>query len=152
MKTNAKEIQRATQTLGFASERFRRLPSDEASRVYQSARKHFVPRGKPRWWWEHFPSCTGVRFIDGDGWQHLTDLVPEADERVWFIAEDFVAPQYSLWEASVRDIQTLIGECYGFEYYVVQQQFHWLICENHHDYLVSVGREVEEKLRKFETD
>lgn len=150
MKANEDEIQRATEVLGFPSERFRRLPSDEAEHVYLSALRHFVPRGQPRWWWEHFPTSTGVRFTHGDGWQHLTDIVPNADELVWFIAEDFVAPEYSVWEASVRDIQALIGECYGFEFYLIQQQLHWLICQNHHGVVVAVGKQVEEKLREYE--
>ncbi len=151
MDTNADEIQRATQALGFAPERFRRLPTDEAQRVYQSALRHFVPRGQPRWWWEHFSTSTGVYFTNGDGWRHFTEIVPDADERVWFIAEDFVAPEYSVWEASVRDVQAVIGKCYGFEFYVIQQQLHWLLCENHHDVVVAVGRVVEERLRKYES-
>src|SRR5215475_9244620 len=129
MDTNADEIQRATQVLGFTTERFRRLPPDEAQRVYQSALRHFVPRGQPRWWWEHFPASTGVHFTAGDGWRHLAEIVPDAGERVWFIAEDFVAPEYSVWEASVRDIQAVIGECYGFEFYLIQQQHYWLVCQ-----------------------
>ena len=148
--TNADEIQRATQTLGFGLERFRRLPVEDAQRVYESALRHFVPQGQPRWWWEHFPTSTGVHFTDGDGWRHLTELVPDADERVWFIAEDFVAPEYSVWEASVRDIQAVIAECYGFEFYVIQQQFRWLVCENHHDVVVAVGAEVEDRLREYD--
>ncbi len=152
MDNNANEIQRATVTLGFSPERFRPLPPDEAQRVYESALRHFVPRGHPRWWWEHFPSRTGVDFRDGDGWQHLIELVPDADERVWFIAESFVAPGYSVWEASVRDIQAVIGECYGFEYYVIQQHFRWLICENHHDVVIAVGSEIEDRLREYDAD
>ena len=147
--TNADEIQRATEFLGFSLERFRHLPPDEAQRVYESSLRHFVPRGRPRWWWEHFPSSTGVHFIKGDGGQHLAELVPDADERVWFIAEDFVAPEYSVWEASTRDIQAVIGECYGFEFYVIQQQLRWLVCKNHHAVVVAVGSEVEDRLREY---
>jgi hypothetical protein len=66
---------------------------------------------------------------------------------VWFIAEDHVAPEYSVWEASVQDIQAVVGECSAFEFYVIQQQFRWLICENHHNVVVAVGAEVEGRLR-----
>jgi hypothetical protein len=146
---DAREIARATQALGFASERFRRLPPDEAERIHQSALRHFVPHGQPRWWWEHFPESTAVRFAGGDGWRHLAEIVPDADESVWFIAEDHALPGYSVWEASVCDIQAVVGECYGFEFYVIQRQYHWLVCENHHDVVVAVGWEVEDRLRKY---
>ncbi len=147
MDTNAHEILRATQALGLGPERFRRLPVKEAQRVYESAMRHFVPQGRPRWWWEHFPESTAVHFMDGDGWRHLTGLVPDADERVWFIAEDFVEPLHSVWEASVRDVQAVLAECPSFEFYLVQQQCRWLVCENHHDVIVAVGGEVEARLR-----
>jgi hypothetical protein len=149
--TNADDIKRAIDTLGFFSERFRLLPPDEAKQVYESSLRHFGPRGRPRWWWEHFPTSTGVHFKNGDGWRLLTELAPDADERVWFIADDFVAPEYSVWQASVRDIQAVIAECVNFEYYVIQQEFRWLICENHHNVIVAVGKEVEDRLRKFAT-
>ena len=150
MNTNADEIKRATKALGFSPERFRRLPLEEASRVYQSALRHFIPKGQPRWWWEHFPESTGVHFIDGDGWQYLTEFVPDADEPVWFIADDFVAPEYSVWEATVGDIRAVVAECYGFEFYVIQQKFRWLVCQNHHHVVVAVGAEVEDRLREFD--
>jgi hypothetical protein len=150
MKKNADEIHRGTRALGFTSERFRHLAADEAQRVYQSALRHFVPRGQPRWWWEHFPASAGVRFTDCDGWRHLSKLVPDPDERVWFIAEDSVPPECSVWEASVRDIQAIVAECYGFEYYLIQQQFRGLLCESHHAVIVAVGREIEEKLSAYD--
>ena len=149
MESEADEIQQATETLGFSAERFRRLLPELARDVYQSALRHFVPRGNPTWWWEHFPASTSVYFATGDGWRLLVELVPDADERVWFIAEDCVSPEYSVWEASVRDVQAVIAECYGFEYYLVQPQFRWLLCENHHDVVVAVGAEVESKLLQY---
>lgn len=149
--TNADEIQKAAQTLGLSSEGFRRLPAEDAKHVYSSALRHFVPKGHPYWWWEHFPTSTSVHFVDGDGWRHLIELVPDSNERVWFIAEDFVPPEYSVWEASICDIQAVVGECYPFEYYVIQQQFRWLVCENHHDVVIAVGAEVEDRLRTYDT-
>lgn len=149
METNAAEIQRAVTTLGFGPGRFRRVPSDEAQRVYDTALRHFVPKGRPRWWWEHFPASTGVYFTQGDGPQHLTKFVPDANERVWFIAEDFVSPEYSLWEASVQDVQAVLAECHGFEFSLIQQQWRWLICENHHNVMVAVGAEVEARLQAY---
>jgi hypothetical protein len=149
--TDADEIQKATQTLGFSAERFRHLSTDEGRRVYTSASRHFVPveHQDKIWWWEYFPSSTAVHFSDGDGWRHLIEFVPDADERVWFVAEDHAPPGYSVWEASVRDIQAVIGECYGFEFHVVQQQFRWLVCENHHDVVFAVGKEAEDRLREY---
>lgn len=43
--TNADEIQRATQKLGFGPASFRRVPTDNAQDVYESASRQFVPQG-----------------------------------------------------------------------------------------------------------
>ena len=107
--------------------------------------RQFVIKGNPRWWWEHFPSSTSRHFPKGDGCSQLVKLLPNPDEPVWFVAEDFVSPEFSVWEASPRDIQAILGECYAFEYYLIQKQFQWLLCENHHDVLIAVGKEVEHR-------
>jgi hypothetical protein len=149
VETNAEEILRATRELGFSDARFRCLAAKEAASVYQSALKRFVPKGNPQWWWEHFPSSVSVHRPDDAGWKLLNELVPDPDERVWFIAEDFVAPGYSVWEASVRDSQKVIAECYHFEYSLVQQRLEWLVCENHHSMLIAVGNPVEDRLQSL---
>ena len=149
MDTTADEIQKAALTLGFDQKRFRRLSPVDAKPVFNSALRQFVPQGDPRWWWEYFPESTSVYFAAADGWKVLSDLVPDADERVWFIAEDDASSEYPVWEASVRDIQAIVPECYFFEYYLIQKQFQWLICENHHNRIIAVGAEVEAKLKKY---
>ena len=106
--------------------------------------------GQPRWWREYFSTRTSRHFGKGDGFSHLSKLVPDPDELVWFIAEDFVEPEFSAWEATPRDIQAVLGECYSFEYYLIQQQFRWLLCENHHDVLIAVGKEMEERLNNYQ--
>jgi hypothetical protein len=145
MDSNADEIRRAVAELRFAPQRFRPVADQESVSVYESARKHFIPSGNPSWWWEHFPKSESAHLPNGAALQRLLEVVPDPDERVWFIAEDFVAPQYSVWEATVRDIQATLLECYGFEYYLVQKDFRWLVCENHHEMLIGVGDEVEER-------
>jgi hypothetical protein len=49
-------------------------------------------------------------------------------------------------EASIEDIRDVIGECFGFEYYVVPKGLEWLLCENHHDILIAVGDAVRGRL------
>jgi len=147
MESIAATILQAVRELGFGTNRCERLPVDEASGVYEAALRHYVPEGSPKWWWEHFPVSTGVHFEAGDGWRQLSRLVPNPDERVWLIAEDEGLPGYSVWTARVRDIAAVLGECPAFEYYLVQPEFRWLLCENHHNVLIAVGEEVEERLR-----
>ena len=127
----------------------RALPDSEGEHIYRKALRHFVPDGEPRWWWEHFASSTIVEFQAGGGWQHIPKFVPDSGERVWFIVEDDSLPFYPVYETTPSAISEIIPECYGFEYYIVQREFQWLLCETHHNSVIGVGSAVEEKLRAF---
>jgi len=149
MMNNAAHIRAAIQSLGYSVERFKQLSAKDAEQVYDAALHHFVVGEKnPRWWWEYFARGASVQFVDGQGWQRILQIVPDAEEKVWFIAEDSVSP-YSIWDASVRDIHAVIAECPLFEFYIIQKQFDWLLCENHHDVLFAVGDQVEKKLKEL---
>jgi len=143
------EIHAAVEKLGLSAQIFRELPDSEGESVYRIALRHFVPVGEPRWWWEHFTSAASVDFPAGDGWKHIIELVPDASEHVWFIVEDDSLPFYPVYKATPTAIHAVIPECYGFEYYIVQREFQWLLCETHHNKMVGVGSVIEERLRGY---
>jgi len=143
------EISAALEKLNLSPQIFRELSDDDAESVYRRALRHFVPEGEPRWWWEHFSSCAAVDFPAGNGWQHLLEFVPDAREHVWFIVEDDSRPFYPVYEAPPSAIRAVIAECSGFEYYVVQREFQWLLCETHHNRMIGIGKAVEERLRAY---
>jgi hypothetical protein len=143
------EIRAAVEKLHLLPDSFRELPDSEGEGVYRGALRHFVREGEPRWWWEHFSSSASLDFAAGDGWQHIPELVPDASEHVWFIVEDDSLPFYPVYDAIPRAISAVIGECYGFEYYIVQRDLEWLLCENHHNRMIGVGKNVEERFRRY---
>src|SRR5689334_18923019 len=129
------EIQNAIQTLGLSDSAIKLLPADEGHRIYNMALSHFVASGERRWWWEdfRFPS-TSVRFDDQKGFERIEEIVPNKREKVWFVVEDEddQLPFYPVYEATPEAAQAVIGECYGFEYYLIAQNLSWLLCETHH--------------------
>lgn len=143
------EIRAAIERLGLSSDVFRELPDDEAERIYFSALRRFVPEGEPRWWWVHFSSSAAVDFPAGDGWRHIPEIVPDANEHVWFIVEDNSLRFYPVYDATPSAICAVIAECYGFEYYIVQRGFQWLLCETHHNRIIGAGEVVEKRLRDY---
>jgi len=143
------EIRKALAKLKLSRRVFRELPDNEAEVVYRRALRHFVPEGEPRWWWEHFSSYAAVDFPAGDAWQHITEFVPDANEESWFIVEDDSLPFYPVYGATPSAIHAVIAECYSFEYYIVQRELQWLLCETHHNRMIGVGTVVEQKLRNY---
>jgi hypothetical protein len=78
-------------------------------------------------------------------------LVPNAQEKVWFIVEEDQMPFYPIYDATPAAIAKIIPECYGFEYYLVPKDKNWIFCENHHDRLIAVGEPVETAIRAITT-
>lgn len=147
MQTIVEEIQSAVERLGLAPSAMVQMDRAESNRVYTAALNRFVGGRDRRWWWEAFRHAgVSLPCPTGDGWRRLPAIVPNPQERIWFIAEDDQLPQYPVFETSAEVASTVIGECYGFEYYLVESDFAWLVCETHHDVMFAVGQEVESRL------
>jgi hypothetical protein len=60
----------------------------------------------------------------------LKELVP-SQETVWFVAEEWkrIKQHGNFWlcEGTITVIAELLGEMYGFEYYIVSKKFEWLL-------------------------
>ena len=145
------EIQDAIQRLGLNESDIKPLPDEKGRTIFNAALSHFVASGDRRWWWEdfRFPS-TSVRFTDQKGFERLEKIVPNKKEKVWFIVEEDQLPFNPVYEATPESVQAVVGECYGFEYYLVAKDMSWLVCETHHDDLIAIGTEVEERLRQHD--
>ena len=147
METIIDEIDRAVVTLNLSPEAMRHLQADESEKVFQSALNRFAASGDRRWWWEAFrEQGASVEFKDGDGWKHLPQIAPNPSERVWFIAEDDQLSHYPVFETTPQVASAVIGECYGFEYYLIAKDLSWLVCETHHNVVCAVGQTVETRL------
>ena len=141
------EISEAVRRLQVPNSEFSEIPESEARRLFAAFLARFTGGADVRWWWEMFsgPSSTWSP-ADGRGFERLTQIVPDPDELLWFVAEDDQLEFYPVYEASARVAQKIIGGCYGFEYYLISKDLKWLVCENHHDRLIAVGEEVTGRL------
>ena len=44
---------------------------------------------------------------------------------------------------SANDVVSILSECIGFEFYLTNEKSDFILCLNHHDYLIAVGPAVE---------
>ena len=141
------EIGAALATLNIAAMQFRELGEADARQVREAIEATFMNARNRTWWWEHFriPS-SATRFDDGMAFTRICAVVQNPDEQVWFVAEDSQLPEYPVFESTPRLIQSVIGECYGFEYYLVSKNFSWLLCETHHDDFIALGDALRKRL------
>ena len=146
------EINHAMSKLAIRPSDFRLLSENESEALYQELLEHFVEGGDRRWWWESFSKPSeSVTFPDNKGFERIIELVPDPAERVWFVVEENQMLFYPIYEATPETIQNVIGECYGFEYYIIPKNRDWLLCENHHSRVIGLGEIINRKLAKYAT-
>jgi len=151
VETIKDEINEAATRLQLPVEKFRALPELEARKIFDTALAEFVSGGDRRWWWEAFSKPS--YFLDpagDDGFKYITQIVPDPEEVVLFIAEEDQLDFYPVYEGSAEVITQVIMECYRFEYYLIAKDMSWLLCENHHNRLIGVGETIIERLRNID--
>lgn len=115
------------------------LDSETVKRIYNDCLDYFVKSGDRRWWWEDF-KYDSFDFITHDkAFEQLIDIIPDLTKNVWLMIEDNSEAFYPIYDCNPNIIGQLIGECFGFEYYIIDKDKGWLICENHHNRLIGVG-------------
>lgn len=143
------EIDKARGVLSVPESDFRRLPDSESVLVYSDLLNTFVTGGDRRWWWEAFrQTSTAIKFDDDKGFERIPSIVPDCREVAWFIAEEDNLAYFPVYEGTLEAITKILGECYFFECYIVPKSKKWLLCENHHGYLIGVGNDIEERLAR----
>jgi len=133
------EIANAIKTLNLGSDLIELLDDKTGFEIFQKCLDRFVNSGDRKWWWEDFKN---ISFSVDDlemPFEHLEEYIPNLESKVWLVVEDDDEIFYPAYICSPKIIGQLIGECFGFEYYIVDINFKWLICENHHSRLIGTG-------------
>lgn len=135
------EVKNAIKRLNLSHEI--KLVEAEGEMIYKSLIQTFVAGGDRRWWWESFREpYESITFEDGKGFEKLDEFVPNKNEVVWFVVEDDGLPYYPIFESTTENAIKIIRECFAFEYYLVPKDKSWLLCENHHNRIMGIGKNV----------
>ncbi|MFD2562898.1 DUF6756 family protein [Aquimarina rubra] len=140
------EIEQAIKTLELEQEDIC-LVSDVKT-LYVELLTHFVKSGDRRWWWEDFKQDSFNFMKYERPFEQLIHIIPKDIDKVWLMVEDDEEEYYPIYNCKPAVIGGVIGECSAFEYYVIDKNKAWLLCENHSDQLIGVG----EKLRTKNSD
>ena len=139
------EIENAKKLLGLTNDDIILLDKERGREIFDQLLAHFVTSGDRRWWWEDFRQ-ESFSFKHHDyPFELLNEIMPETNTKVWLMVEDDYEEFYPIYETRPEIIKDIIGECFGFEYYIVDKDKEWLICENHHDRLIGIGERLRTK-------
>lgn len=103
----------------------------EAERLFQRAELTFAePGAGPLWMRLRGP----LSRQDPTGWKGL-GLLPDGAH---FLAGDDDGP-FAVHASSPRDVLAILSQSYDFEFYVIDEAFHYIISQNDHDMLIVAG-------------
>lgn len=131
MKPIAREVQRAIDETGVGA---RRLTAEEYLELRRRIQERFTG-GASRWpLWESFKFPSAVH--DPDAWRSIGEFVGTSECLLLFNPVD---AEDAFEFTSGSDLTTVLGETFGFEFYVVDAGLSYCICHNHHDILLGAG-------------
>ncbi len=109
------------------------LPEGERENIRNSVAHKFAA-GSVHWLWEKLNSATSIR--NGDAWRWIDDFIKGEPILLFFNFGDDKS-MFLLYD--YKHIVDLLGETSGFEFYITNPKNEFLICFNHHDYLIASG-------------
>lgn len=129
--TTAQSIRQIIRDLAL-TERLRELAPEESRQVVATAKELFV-RGNPRSWWLSLKiPAQAIEYPNATGYLHLSDHLPGAGQRFWFVPELETA-ELPVFDAELDAVANLLRESPFFEYYILTKDYRQLLIENDHN-------------------
>jgi len=143
-------INLAIENLHLPDEDFQLVRLTKYEPILQSILEKFTnlkPSQVNKWWWDSF-----LEPIYSFSSENIFDALPilvDEKELVWFVIEDESKKLESYWlyEGKIQAIISVLKELPFMEYYVVSKKLEWILCENHHNYLIGCGESIVEKMK-----
>lgn len=94
----------------------------------------FLDQNSSSFLWERFQESSSI--YDPNGWARLSEFGHMGEVYLFFSRDD----ESGFWKiGNLQDLVEILGECGGQEFYICDQDMNFVICHNHHDYLIAAG-------------
>lgn len=108
----------------------RKLPMEEAISVQREVISRYVKTSSPSTWWWNLARPIDEHYDRNS--VKLASVIPIKSGACWLIP-DTEAQWLPVYEIDAGQVEKIIDDCPGFEYYVVAKDFSWFLVETHHD-------------------
>jgi len=110
------------------------LSKETAEDLNTRIKKRYCQNGGSCFLWERLSDYDSISDING--WIRITEFVGKR-KCIMFLDERESFEYYEFNNG--QDLKTLLCDTYGFEFYITNATADYLICFNHHDYLIGCG-------------
>jgi hypothetical protein len=147
------EISKICEQLKIPKQRFRPVSFHNWQVIQEEILKKFCNPSQIGWIWERLKGDTyAVQFNYNYPFDQLKSLIDHS-EKVWLFLDETVSERskYWLYEGYIQEIVAVLGETKQTdEVYVASKKYEWLLCINHHDYIIAAGSDMVKKLMAIE--
>lgn len=113
------------------------VPLTEAELLIRRIRDNFTRGSEHEPLWERITDDYGVQ--NADAWQWLADFI--GNSPCYLFLEPRPETNMVAFPTGYSVVRVL-EEMFGIEFYVTGPNVDYLLCFNHHDYLISAGRSI----------
>ncbi len=113
----------------------KKLEMNERREILDSILKKYInTHQKGIWLWEKFIHYEALN--DDMAWSYIKDFVKD-NECIMFFNQEEEKEMFLI--QSGNDLNYILSETYGFEFYITNKQCLYLLCFNHHNILYGCG-------------
>ncbi len=110
------------------------LPAEKMNYLYSNIIKHYCIKNTS-FIWESFKDY--AYYQNSNAWSLIKDYVKENKCIMFFNKSD---DKNGFLILNGAELQKIIEESFGFEFYITDENLSYLICFNHHDILYGLGK------------
>lgn len=129
------EIIRASISLGIS---FSEVSQEKTKLIIGQIINKYCNSKKYKFLWEGFIEKAEIN--DNDAWRLVKKIVGNEETLMFFNPEDEKSAFIFL---NGEDIEAVLSETFGFEFYLTNKAMDYVICFNHHNFLIGCGRAIE---------
>jgi len=109
------------------------LTPSESEKIHVDVSNKFA-QGTQDWMWEHLESKVSIQ--DPDAWKWINDYIKDFQVIMLFNSKE-EGTVFRFFDSN--EIIPILGNTSGFEFYLTDIKYNYLLCFNHHDYLIASG-------------
>ena len=147
------EISNICEQLNIPEERFKPVSLHDWQSIQEKIFEKFCYPNQVGWIWKRLKEDTyAIQFLYNYPFDQLLNLIDHS-EKVWLFLDETVSERNKYWfyEGYIQDIVSVLGETTQTdEVYVASKKYDWLLCVNHHDYIIAAGRDMVARLMAIE--
>lgn len=110
------------------------LSKNEMDYLYTHIIKHYCIKDTP-FIWESFKDYT--YYQNSNAWALIYDYIKDNECIIFFNKSD---DRNGFLISNGAELQKILEESFGFEFYITDRNLSYLICFNHHDILYGLGK------------